>query len=876
MAACLMSAIVVAPGPAEASWTSRAPAPTIAMPSSDTGTEAYDYTTEDAFPGFSFIDPTGMAVPPGETNRLFVLQRGGPILVVTNLADPGVESFMTVPRLESGGEKGVLGLAFHPGYATNGRFFVFFTGQDSSPGRSGLHDILAEYQVDPADPNSGLAGSETVLIKQYDQAGNHNGGDLHFGPDGYLYAALGDEGGANDSYNNSQRIDRDFFAGILRLDVDERPSSVAPTWHPANHGAVTNYSIPDDNPYVGATQFDGQAVNTNNLRAEFYAVGLRNPWRMGFDRVTGDLWAGDVGQGAREEINRITNGGNYGWSYWEGTLTGPDSTPRPQSDFAGPVLEYPHGGGAWAGYSVTGGRVYRGDRLPELVGQYLFADYVSGNLWSLDVYDTGTNWQRVAVDGGIAGFGEDPRNGDLLLADLGENRIKRLVRQETGTTNSLPLTLEDTGLFSDPETLNPAAGVLPYEVNVPFWSDYAGKRRWFALPETNQAFGYAEWDPWQLPAGAVWVKHFELALTNGQPDSIRRLETRVLVNGSNGLYGATYRWGSSETNAVLVPSGGLDEDIRVVRNGGVVTQRWRYPARQECLTCHTPAAGDVLGFRTPQLNREAWLGSDWTNQLHRLEALGYLAPAPDTRHALPRFVAATNSDAALVDRARTYIDVNCSQCHRPGGTAPGQFDARRQTPLSMAGLLNGSLNDNRGDSANRVLRPGDADHSMLLSRIETNGPGRMPPLASTVIDTQAVALVTAWIQELATYETFAAWQTNEFGSSTLPAAAGDADPDTDGLNNRGEWLAGTNPQDGNDAYGTEIALRDNTLSLGFLRPANRRAWLETTTNLSAGSQWRRVDRPGNTLAVSASNAMEQIDLPPDHDGPFFRVRLAEP
>ncbi|MFO1477371.1 MAG: PQQ-dependent sugar dehydrogenase, partial [Verrucomicrobiota bacterium] len=254
-----------------------------------------------------------------------------------------------------------------------------------------------------------------------------------FGPDGYLYVGLGDGGTGNNSLGNAQHIDRGFFSGILRIDVDKRPGNLVPNPSP-DAASTTNYAVPADNPFVGATTFDQVAVNTAQLRTEFWAVGLRNPWRFSFDPVTQYLYCGDVGQDAYEEIDIITKGGNYGWATYEGTNTLPagvnPSWPVPQNPIFG-IVTYPHGSGANQGECVIGGLVYRGGRIPALQGSYLFADYVVGNFWRT-TYD-GTNAttpEWLFSDPGVAAFGVDPSNGDVLYANLenGNNsQIKRLV-----------------------------------------------------------------------------------------------------------------------------------------------------------------------------------------------------------------------------------------------------------------------------------------------------------------------------------------------------------------------------------------------------------------------------------------------------------------
>src|SRR5688572_19706748 len=272
------------------------------------------YRSTNAFGTNTFVAPVAIVTPPGETNRVFIVEQFGRIIVLTNIgaANPGRATFLNLTdRVRFGGEQGLLGLAFHPGYATNGYFYVSYI----YPPAGTRYGRLSRFQVSASDPNAAVAASEQVLIQQVDDAANHNAGDLHFGSDGYLYMSLGDEGNADDSLNNSQTITKDFYSAIMRIDVDKRPGSLTPNPHPANTNNATmsfNYAIPADNPFVGATTFNGLPVNPANVRTEFWAVGLRNPWRMSFDPVTGYLWCGDVGQNLYEEVDIIVRGGNYG------------------------------------------------------------------------------------------------------------------------------------------------------------------------------------------------------------------------------------------------------------------------------------------------------------------------------------------------------------------------------------------------------------------------------------------------------------------------------------------------------------------------------------------------------------------------------------
>ena len=296
-------------------------------------------------------------------------------------------------------------------------------------GRTVREDRLSRFLVSADDPNAADAASEQQLISQADEAPNHNGGELLFGPDGYLYLSLGDEGGANDEYRNAQRVDHDFFSGILRLDVDMRPQSIAPNPHPAVHPGT--YTIPADNPFVGVTRFNGLPVDSGHVRTEFWAVGLRNPWRMSFDPATGQLWCGDVGQDSHEEVDLIVRGGNYGWSFREGNFPFRGQPPG-GAVFNGPVWDYPHSDGL----CITGGLVSHGDRYPDLNGKYLFADFVTGRIWAFRPDGgkavTAGDVSQVAEEHAIVSFARDPRNGDVLLASIWDGKILRLVRNHSG------------------------------------------------------------------------------------------------------------------------------------------------------------------------------------------------------------------------------------------------------------------------------------------------------------------------------------------------------------------------------------------------------------------------------------------------------------
>lgn len=818
----------------------RVPNTTLALPETP---GSFGYTMAPMFPGLTFVNPVAILSPPGETNRLFVVERTGRIAVITNLAQPTRTVFLNISsrvRLDNFNEMGLLGMAFHPKYAENGRFFLFYTTTATTTGSpNARHDRLSEFRVDTSNPNLGNATSESILLQQADDMVNHNGGDLQFGPDGYLYVALGDEGGANDAGRNAQKINADFFAGILRLDVDNRPGSLAPNPHPA---VVGGYRIPVDNPYVGASSFNGRAVNPGSVRTEFWSVGLRNPWRMSFDPLTGELWVGEVGQDQREGVVIARRGSNHGWAYRELDVAGPDAASAPVGfrtnpvfNYVAPVWSYAHGSGTNRGNSVIGGVVYRGNRLSDLYGAYVFSDYVSGNIWSLRRTTGVPLVTRLTGAAGLSAFGVDPRNGDILATDHGNNRILRLQYNATFTGAPLPDRLSGTGAFQDLTTMAPHPGIIPYEINTPFWSDAATKFRWFSIPKLDSQFGFEPLGNWKTPSGTVWIKQFEIERIPGVPDSKRRLETRFLVRNAGGIYGVTYRWNDEQTDAVLVPEMGLDEVIERQVGGSAVQQVWRYPSRAECRACHNPTAGFALGFNTAQLHREFQFPSGSNNYIEALALAGYFSNRVDSLRVLPRSAGLGETNASVAWRARSWLSVNCSPCHQPGGLGSGQFDTRLSTPTSSAGLILGPLQSPSGDIADRVVVPGDLVHSKLFTRINTRGLQQMPPLATSIVDEEGVEVIRQWIQLL-----------------SIPTP--------------------------NTQVDLQIATVLEGLRIEAIQPAERAIQLQVTGTPTDPASWTTADLSGNEFYAPIASRVIRWTLPVGTtDGVrFYRALVIEP
>ncbi|MFM7183089.1 MAG: PQQ-dependent sugar dehydrogenase [Verrucomicrobiales bacterium] len=850
----------------------------------------------DAFPGQTFASPVGLATPPGETDRLFVLEKGGNIELLGGVAggtitrsvfldlDTLVNSRTSSPAevFQTGSEQGLLGLAFHPDYAVNRRFFVVYS---LTVGGTRVQR-LSEFRASSSNTHVADTTSERVFIQQFKEAGNHNGGDLHFGPDGYLYMSWGDEGNANDTLNNSQIITKDFWSSITRIDVDLEAQDYTASdgtggddanLRPNNHAAIVlqggnpRYEVPADNPWVGATSFLGSAVTSTNVRTEFWAVGLRNPWRMSFDPLTGQLWCADVGQDAREEVNRIVKGGNYEWAFREGTLTGVKWGDRP-SGWTGshpPVYDYSHGSGAMQGNSVSGGIVYRGTRIPSLDGKYLFADYVSANVWSLDPSVTPAVVTRIGGEGAIVAFGRDPSNGDPLLVDH-DGYIRRLVQQVE--TTGFPPTLAATGLFADPVALSPNPGLHAYEINLPFWSDHARKRRWFGQTSLTTPITFAREGAWNPPPGTIWVKHFDLETTRGQPATARRLETRVLVRTASGAYGVSYKWNAAGTSATLADTAGEEIPITITENGQSFVQTWRIPSMAECMVCHSPQAGHALSFRTRQLNREGSMGGVQGNFLSRLFEAGYLTGPFTAPSELPRHAASHETAYSLETRARSYLDVNCAYCHNQNGTVPAAWDASAALKLFQTGLVNAPAGGGTQHPDDRLLVPGQEERSIIVHRAAArSGYTRMPPLGSNVTDQAGVQLLIDWIEnELPGRESEAQWRTRIFGSS--PQGAPNEDPDGDGRSNRLEFLALTNPLVNDRAPTLGIERRPSGWWLDHVARPGRSAVFESSTDLR---NWSRIQHPANNGLPRSPGPPWGFEVPHTGGSEFFRTRTTE-
>ena len=367
------------------------------------GTTGGEYQLQPAFSGLRFNLPTGLEPAIDGTRRVFVISQPGQILAVQDTPTASsAKTFLDIrSRVIYGGEMGLLGFAFHPGYASNGYIFVCYTAPNP------LRSVVSRFTLFPGNPDSVDPASEMVFLTQDQPYQNHNGGQVRFGPDGFLYVSLGDGGSAGDPQNHAQDLSS-LLGKILRIDVNS-PSGGRP------------YSIPPTNPFPDSSR---------TIRQEIYAYGLRNAWRFSFDPRDGTLWAGDVGQNAWEEIDVVENGGNYGWRVVEGNHCYNPSSNCDMTGFIPPVWEYPH---ATDECSVTGGYVYRGAALPGLFGKYVYGDYCSGRIWALlnEPPLPAANTLLLDAPFNISSFGIDTR-GEICICSYVDGVIYRLVQKPSG------------------------------------------------------------------------------------------------------------------------------------------------------------------------------------------------------------------------------------------------------------------------------------------------------------------------------------------------------------------------------------------------------------------------------------------------------------
>jgi uncharacterized repeat protein (TIGR03806 family) len=668
----------------------------------------------------NFSAPVLMLQEPASDARWYVLEKLGMVQVFDN--QPAATSKRVFADLTSvvaanlSDERGLLGMAFHPAYPTDPRVYLFYTALESGQ----LVDRLVEYRANAGrtalDPSSAA-----VVLQVRDPEENHNGGNIAFGPDGFLYVGIGDGGGGGDahgSYGNGQRLST-LLGKILRIDVNATTPS-------------TRYGIPAGNPYAASAVCNNDTGAYAQNCPEIYASGFRNPWRWSFDSGTGELWVGDVGQGSWEEVDRVVAGGNYGWRCREGAHAFNASCGPNSANLIDPVAEYSHS----LGISITGGYVYRGTAIPSLVGRYVFGDYGSGRIWHI-ARDTAptlnvTGGQQTSLN--IASFAEG-RDKELYVVHFGGTLHRIVAGAASGRV--IPAQLSATGCVNATNPTQPAPGLIPYAPNASFWSDGATKTRFIALPD-GQRIDVAQDGDFNFPSGTVLVKNFTLGT--------RLVETRLFMRHNNGDWaGYTYEWNAGGTDATRVVGG---------KTAQIDGRSWLFPSEAQCLLCHTSAAGRSLGLEIAQLNGSFGYAATGrtANQLSTLDAIGTLAqPLTAPVAQLPSLPDPYGTAGTLTARARAWLHTNCANCHRPGGPTNVNLDFRYTTPLANTNACNVAPVRDLGVADARLIAVGGAtpaQRSMIVVRAGRADAEAMPPLLPRTVDAAGVQLLSDWIASL--------------------------------------------------------------------------------------------------------------------------------
>ncbi|MFY7951277.1 MAG: PQQ-dependent sugar dehydrogenase, partial [Armatimonadaceae bacterium] len=563
------------------------------------------YAAKHVYPAAKFYHPLLISRMPG-SDLLFVGEQDGKIFTLNpKQPDAKPELFVDLkanyaklaPHAGAKEFEFVYGLVFHPEYAKNRTCFVCYTLKGQKGPKVGPFDPeknlpdgsrVSRFKVIAEEgkaPTLDLSTEEVVLT--YTQGG-HNGGDLHFGPDGYLYISTGDAADPNppDPWKTGTDCS-DLLGSVLRIDVNNKADG-------------KNYAIPKENPFVDL-KHQGKTV-----RPEIWSYGFRNPWRMSFDRKTGDLWLGDVGWEQWEMVHKLSKGSNHGWSVNEGRQpinAQLDLGPTPT--ITAPVVELDHSQAA----SVNGGYVYRGKKFPELEGKYVFSDYMTKRFWAATVKGDRCTELVDLVDPTIrsACFGED-NAGELYFADYDTGLLYTFEKNTKPAYDpkAFPTKLSGTGLFESVKGHKLAAGVYPFEVNVQAWADGATSERFVALPnkeaiqwhDERQKIGYVEWLPFSqvFPKDSVLGRTLTLEL---EPGKTKRIETQILHYDGAFWQAYTFAWNDDQTDAELVPADGIEKYFTVADKrvpGGKREQTWSFASRTQCLTCHTPWAEVTLAF----------------------------------------------------------------------------------------------------------------------------------------------------------------------------------------------------------------------------------------------------------------------------------------
>jgi len=601
---------------------------------------------------------------------------------------------------------GFMSAAFHPDFDLNGELYVFYLhSEEPDELDAPWSSRLSRFTSFDGGATFG-DDTEEIILDEPRVYVYHHGGHLAFDPDGYLLLSLGDGGGSLDPFRYGQDPFH-LFASIIRIDVD---------------GGVP-YAIPPDNPF--ADGYEGAP--------EVYAYGLRNAHQFSFDSLTGELWAADVGSMAFEEVNRIEPGGNYGWRVGEGHSCFADPASCDDPAIIDPVYTYRNVGVS----SIIGGAVYRGTLMPELDGHYVFADHFLEGPVSALAPDGMGGWEvhsLIRDSKTQLSTWTQGRDGELYAVDHYKALIKTLVPATTNVPRHFPEWISETGCMDDADPTQPGPMLIPYDINAPFWSDDAVKNRWVALPDGSSITIDASLDL-EFPRGTVLVKDFRV---DGE-----LVETRLLKHHDDGRWsGTAYAWLPDFSDAHRV-----DYDLdHALLTGGTR----QVPGTASCEACHAEAQGFSLGPELGQIEKEfAYPDGRTANQIDTWQHLGFFDADPGDPSTL--FVMPDPTDDVrftLEERAHSYLNTNCGQCHVVEGTGASSMELDYESGIESYCGTKPFITD-MGVADARHLYPGEPEQSLIWLRIDDTDNGfRMPPVGSHMRDDVGAQLIYDYIASL--------------------------------------------------------------------------------------------------------------------------------
>lgn len=692
-----------------------------------------NYTFEPAFPYLEgqFSSPV-LVTNDGTNDLLYVVDKSGTVSVFPN--DPAVTNGEVQTLLDIRSEvrdyheQGLLSMAFDPDFANNRYAYIYYIeGNNDNESDNGVFGdgVLQRITLDNATNPTSVTSRVTVL--RLAQPGpDHKGSMMQFHPaTGEFYMSIGD-GAYGDTAivptdpdprtNNSSQDTSNLRGSFIRLAMRDTPNAEG-----------KYYDIPADNPFVGNA----------NVRDEIWSYGHRNPWRWAFDSAAPyTLWETEVGQAGFEEVNIIEPGANYGWPICEGTTHrgnnggDPNNNRSCTGDLVGPKGGYDHDTGS---VSIIGGFVYRGSNLPALDGRFIYGDYVSKKIWSIVDGEQG----ELVSDGfpaNISSFGTGVSGNDVFISSHGTefgvpSSIYRMVDSDAQAA-IIPEKLSATGVFADLAERIPAHGVIEYDVNADGWFDGAQVRHFIAVPN-DEKVSFADTADWDLPVGSVLVKHMELPTS---ATATRPYETSILFRQNAGNWASVnYRWNANGTEAtrVDVPA---EETVSIYLNGQTIDVQRSISSGSECTSCHIGTGSkDPLGVNTRQLNQEFDYQGQAANQLDVLTSIDFFSQATSSASSYSAFVDPADTSASLDERARAYLDTNCSHCH--GGSF---MDMNYDTPVGDMGIMN-------VERAAGVYRMRPFDHAASLMHTYQTQDGNRMPKGSNITNPVADQIFSAWI-----------------------------------------------------------------------------------------------------------------------------------